>query len=184
VKEKSQGRESVTKLTTMKKSASLAKVESAHCVQSKVASSTTGRSSVRQVIDSHKNDITKKPHERPASSKGMNESHLHQKTLIVKNEGEKKVVEKKSSLDRRVIKASDAKITKISSGIQKVSRNSVKALATSNTASQASNFVCLDKLETSKVSSAAHPPVAAATITKTTSRKTLTISTAHTTTAG
>ena len=135
------------------------------------------------MIDSHKSEIAKKPHERPASSKGMNESHLQQKTLIVKNEGEKKVVEKKSSLDRRVIKASESKITKISSGIQKVSRNSVKALATSNTASHASNFACLDKLDTSKVSSGAHPPVAAATITKTTSRKTLTISTAHTTTA-
>lgn len=136
------------------------------------------------MIDSHKSEITKKAHERPASSKGMNESQLHQKTLIVKNECEKKVVEKKSSLDRRVIKASEAKITKISSGIQKVSRNSVKALATSNTTSHASNFACLDKLDTSKVPSAAHPPVAAATITKTTSRKTLTISTAHTTASG
>ena len=129
--------------------------------------------------------MTKKPHERPASSKGMmNESHILQKTLIVKNEGEKKVVEKKSSVDRRVIKASDAKVTKVSSGIQKVSRNSVKALATANTASHASNLVTLDKLDMSKVSSAAHPPAAVATITKTTSRKTLTISTAHTTAVG
>ena len=113
----------------------------------------------------------------------MNECQIHQKTIIVKNEGEKKVIEKKSSLDRRVIKAPDAKITKISSGIQKVSRNSVKTLATSNTASLASNFVCLDKLDTSKTSSAAHPPAAASAITKSTSRKTLTISTAHTTNA-
>jgi len=136
------------------------------------------------VIDPHKNEITKKPHERPGSSKGMNESHIQQKVLIVKNEGEKKVTEKKSSVDRRVIKASDAKVTKVSSGIQKVSRNSVKALATANTASNASNLVILDKLDTSKVSSAAHPPASVATITKTTSRKTLTISTTHTTAAG
>jgi len=129
----------------------------------------------------------------------MNETHIQQKALIVKNEGEKKVVEKKSSVDRRVIKASDAKVTKVSSGIQKVSRNSVKALATANTASHPSNLVTLDKLDTSKVSSAAHPQdkldtskvssaahpqAAVATITKTTSRKTLTISTAHTTAAG
>jgi hypothetical protein len=113
----------------------------------------------------------------------MNESQIHQKVLIVKNEGEKKVTEKKSSIDRRVIKESDPKITKISSGIQKVSRNSVKTLATSNTTSHTNSFVCLDKLDTSKVSTAAHPPAATATITKTTSRKTLTISTAHITPA-
>jgi hypothetical protein len=136
------------------------------------------------VIDPHKNEINKKPQERPGSSKGMNETHIQQKVLIVKNEGEKKVVEKKSSVDRRVINASDAKVTKVSSGIQKVSRNSVKALATANTASHASNLVTLDKLDMSKVSSAAHPPAAVATITKTTSRKTLTISTAHTTAVG
>lgn len=114
----------------------------------------------------------------------MNESHIQQKALIVKNEVEKKVVEKKSSVDRRVIKASDAKVTKVSSGIQKVSRNSVKALATANTASHASNLVTLDKLDTSKVFSAAHPPATVTTITKTASRKTLTISTAHSTAVG
>ena len=134
----------------MKKSASLAKVESAQSMPPKVATIATGRASVRQVNnDSHRNEILKKPQERPASSKGMNESHLQlQKAMIVKNEGDKKVVEKKSSIDRRVIKASDPKITKFSSGIQKVSRNSVKTLATSNTASNTSSFVCLDRLDT------------------------------------
>ena len=136
------------------------------------------------MIDPHKNEINKKPHERPGSSKGINETHIQQKALIIKNEGEKKIAEKKSSVDRRDIKASDAKVTKVSSGIQKVSRNSVKALATANTASDASNLVTFDKLDTKKVSIAAHPPALVATITKNTSRKTLTISTAHTTAAG
>ena len=65
---------------------------------------------------------------------------------------EKKVPEKKSSIDRKVVKVTDTKITKASSsGIQKVSRNSFKTLATSNTENFTSSVTALDKRESSKI---------------------------------
>ncbi len=51
----------------------------------------------------------------------------------MKNDGEKKLSEKKSSIDRKSIKTDESKITKVSSVITKVSRNSYKTLGVANT---------------------------------------------------
>ena len=79
-------------------------------------------------IDPKNGHEIKKVPERPASSKMI--EHQQPKSLIVKNDGEKKLPEKKNSIERRTLKITKTTTTVI----HKMSRNSIKnAYSTNNT---------------------------------------------------
>ena len=80
-------------------------------------------------IDPKNGHEIKKVVERPGSSKMI--EHHQPKSLIVKNDGEKKVPEKKNSIDRKTLKITKTTTTAV---IHKMSRNSINnAYSTNNT---------------------------------------------------